>query len=188
MKKFLIYLLLLPFITTLFSSCSEDSWEDVHSQTTTDPFTLNYTYIDLLGIWNLSDMHTDVAVDLNNDGIKQNNLKEETTCFDPMAITFNDDMTFSSINARMDFAADGENTFECMGGRTDTGTWNLNGNILTLNVVINGESYTHTKELTFTGSTFKFEVTKFESQQYVTDPGNTLVSDVTIVYLEYTKI
>lgn len=187
MKNVLNYLFIISVATFLFS-CSGESLDDTVSEIQGETITVNFTYIDLIGIWNLSNMHTDVAVDLNNDGVKKTNLKEETTCFDPMAITFNGDMTFSSINSRMDFAADGANTFECMGGRTDSGTWSLDGNVLTLNGVINGSFYTHKKELTFENNTFKFNITELESQQYVKDPGNTLISDVTIVYLEYTKI
>lgn len=186
MKRFLIYPFVFP-LSLLLISCSAENINDIESVNNNETITLNFTYIDLIGQWNLSSMATDVAVDLNNDGIKKNNLKEETSCFDAMAITFNADMTFTSINSRMDFAADGDNTFECMGNRTDTGTWALDGNLLTLNGVINGSSYKHTKELSFENNTFKFNITELESQQYVKDPGNTLISDVTIVYLEYTK-
>ncbi|HSP82229.1 MAG TPA: lipocalin family protein, partial [Gillisia sp.] len=144
---------------------------------------------DLVGNWELSVMRADNPVDLNDDGASNTNLLEETSCFDLMNINLRNDMTFSSVNSRMDFQAGETNDkFLCMTPRTDSGTWKVDGDILTLKVNIGGEIFTHTKKLTLENNTFSFDVTKLESEQYVKDPGTTLVSGITVMYLTYTKV
>lgn len=192
MKKLTTKFFTLMVASMLLISCGGEDLDDAANSSFSDPIvTANIEYTQLIGKWDLFKMQTDTPVDLNNDGTGSLNLLNETSCFDVMSITFNEDMTFSSVNARMDFAAGDSNTdFACMGtGRgPDTGTWEISGDILTLTVIIDGESFTNTKSLIFDGSTFLFEVSEFESQQYVSDPGGTAISDVTIVYLGYERV
>lgn len=143
----------------------------------------------LVGYWKLSAMTADTLVDLDGDGTGNTNLLLETNCFDPMAVTFREDMTFTSVNARMDFrAGESNDKFACMGQNEVSGTWSIEGNTLTLNAYINGVDRTHTKELTLTDNTFSLPVYKWESDQYVTSSSEgTAVSEVLIVELEYTK-
>lgn len=150
--------------------------------------TANIEFSDLVGDWDLSVMKADRDIDLNKDGTYNTNLLLETTCFDPMSISFYDDKTFSSVNARLDFEAGINNDeFFCMGNRTDTGTWEIEGDVLTLNVKIDGSTYIHTKTLTFNQGVFSFDVSKDESNQYVEDPGDTSVSQILVLELEYTQ-
>lgn len=191
MKKFTSKLFTLLIATMLLLSCGAEELDVSANSSFSDPIvTANIEYTQLIGKWNLFEMRTETPVDLNNDKVGSLNLLSETSCFDAMSITFNEDMTFSSVNARMDFAAGDSNTdFTCMGtGRgPDTGTWEISGDILTLTVNIDGQSFTNTKKLTFSSTKFFFDVSEFESQQYVSDPGGTAISDVTIVYLGYEK-
>ena len=176
----------------LFASCEGNDPDESLNASFSDPLmTANIEYTQLVGKWDLFEMRTDTSVDLNNDGTGSSNLLSETSCFDQMSITFKDDKTFSSVNARMDFAAgDSNNDFACLGtGRgPDTGTWEIAGDILKLTFIINGESFTNEKQLTFSPTTFFFNISELESQQYVSDPGGTAVSDVTIIYLGYQRI
>lgn len=191
MKKLTTKFFTLLFTSLLLTSCGGEDLDDKTNSSFSGPIvTANIEYTQLVGKWDLIEMRTETLVDLNNDNIGSLNLLSETSCFDEMSITFYEDMTFSSVNARMDFAAGDSNTdFACIGtGRgPDTGTWEISGDILTLTVIIDGQSFTNTKQLTFSPTQFRFDVSELESQQYVSDPGGTAISDVTIVYLGYEK-
>lgn len=131
-------------VTMLFFACAGEGLEE---QSTIAPVvTANIEYSDLVGHWVLSVMESDADVDLNKDGDFNSNLLSETSCFKPMSIIFYADKTFSSVNARLDVKAGTHNDeFFCMGDRTDSGTWEINGEVLTLNVEINGNTYVHKK-------------------------------------------
>lgn len=190
MKKLTTKFCTLLVTTMLLTSCGGKDLDDTVASFSDPIVTANIEYTQLIGKWDLFEMRTETPVDLNNDKVGSLNLLSETSCFDAMSITFNEDMTFSSVNARMDFAAGDSNTdFACMGtGRgPDNGTWEISGDILTLTVIIDGQSFTNTKKLTFSSTKFFFDVSEFESQQYVSDPGGTAVSDVSIVYLGYNR-
>lgn len=189
MNFFLNNLIKLCCIAVLLSSCSGEDMNDLKATSVEAPIvTANIEYSDLVGDWDLSVMKADRDIDLNKDGTFNTNLLLETTCFDPMSISFYENKTFSSVNARLDFEAGTNNDeFFCMGNRADTGTWEIDGDVLTLDVEINGASYVHTKILTFNQGVFSFDVSKTESNQYVEDPGNTSVSQILVLELEYTQ-
>ena len=153
----------------------------------------NATVIDpaeMVGEWNLVHMEADTQVDLNDDGTFNTNLLVETTCYDNMNIIFADNGTFTSVNAQMTFESSVTgDKFACLGDRSpaDQGTWLIEGDQLKLTVLINGESYTHSKQINLASGEFSFSVNELESQTYVTDPGGTQASDITILYLRYKK-
>lgn len=185
------------FAVSLFLiSCSGEDMDDNQAEAFTSPIvTADVIYSDLIGKWNLTSMEVDTLVDLNNDNVGNTNLLQETDCFKDMSITFSDNegvREFSSVNARMDFrAGDTNDQFACMqtNGGPDNGTWDIDGDgNLVLYMTIDGKTYTHTKILTYSGSTFALEVTKAESQVYVTsDPTGTAVEKVTVVSVEYSR-
>ena len=142
----------------------------------------------LYGNWQLTLMRTDTPVDLDGDGTASTNLLQETDCYDNMRVEFFEDATFITQNAQMDFAAGTSGTeFECLNDRVDNGTWEIDRDLLILNILIDNEVYTDSKVIKLTGNRFSFEVTKEESDMYVNDPGNTLVSDVQVLELEYSR-
>ncbi|MEP6262298.1 MAG: DUF5004 domain-containing protein [Gillisia sp.] len=189
MKKFIKNSMLICFSAILFSSCSGEDLDDKDAELLNTKMLVYIASEDLVGNWELSVMRANTPVDLNDDGAGNTNLLEETSCFDVMNINLRNDMTFSSVNSRMDFqAGDTHDKFLCMAPRTDIGTWHVDGDILTLNVNIGGTIYTHTKKLTMENNKFSFDVTKLESQQYVKDPGNTVASGITVMYLTYIKV
>lgn len=189
MKNFLKNSLLLYCTAVLFLSCAGEDLDDKDAELLNAKMLVYIASEDLVGNWELSVMRADTPVDLNDDGASNTNLLEETSCFDLMNINLRNDMTFSSVNSRLDFQAGETNDkFLCMDPRTDQGTWGVEGDVLTLKVNIGGTIYTHTKKLTMENNTFSFNVTELESQQYVKDPGNTVASGIMVMYLTYTKV
>lgn len=142
----------------------------------------------LYGNWQLTVMLADTPVDLNNDGEANTNLLLETDCFDDMRIEFFENATFFTENAQMSFISGASgNEFECLSYRQDDGFWEIIRDDLILSVIIENVIYQETKRIRLTGNRFTFEVTEEESDMYVIDPGNTLVSDIQIIELEYTR-
>uniref|UniRef100_UPI0024908FBE DUF5004 domain-containing protein n=1 Tax=Croceibacter atlanticus TaxID=313588 RepID=UPI0024908FBE len=125
----------------LFFSCDND---DSSSNLIEPTPTLNGTYI-------LTTINADVPVDLNNDDITNTNLLEETSCFDIMEVNFNTDGSFSAINSKLDFNGGASGNEVTCTTRTDSGTWSLTENELTLSVIIAGTTITETKEILLTG-------------------------------------
>ncbi|MCH4821994.1 lipocalin family protein [Gramella lutea] len=142
----------------------------------------------LYGNWQLSVMLADTPVDLNADGEANTNLLLETDCFDDMRIEFFENATFFTENAQMSFSPGiSSNQFECLSNRQDDGFWEIIRDDLILSVIIENVIYQETKRIRLTGNRFTFDVTEEESDMYVNDPGNTLVSDIQIIELEYSR-
>ena len=184
-----------PKITLLFAlallifSCSKEDEADSNSSFKTSNFAASINPDDLVGEWKLTSMQADTLVDLNKDGTGDENLLNESSCFNDMKVIFNQDRTFSTTNARLDFNG-GPNNAEliCVKNRVDFGTWDIDGTDLILNIEIDGTIYTDRKPLNYTTSTFGFDVSKAESNIYVTDPGDTSASKIRILALEYTRV
>lgn len=152
----------------------------------------NLTIIDrdsMVGEWQLTTMKADTLVDLDGDGIGHENILEETTCFDTMGVTFREDGTFTTVNSKLDFNY-GANAdeFKCLSGRTDHGTWDVENDELILDLQINGEVYTDRKIIGKEADSFGFDVSKFESSQYVEDPGDSHASHILVLAVEYTRV
>ena len=175
-------------LAVIFTACEKENLEagDENLQVTN----LTITKSDLEGEWELSGMIADEPVDLNNDGVSSYNLLDEASCFDRMNAVFNNDGSFSTINGRLDFnSGENKDSFTCGNDRQDFGSWDLkDDNILMLTMTINGQDYTHEKDLQLDGNTFSFEISKMESDEYVDDPGDSQASHVRILSLEYTRI
>ncbi len=185
------------FILVIFLlSCSK---EDVAADSTfkSSNFATTINPENLVGEWKLSAMTSDTLVDLNNDGILDKNLLNESLCFNDMNIIFNQvtqadgsvKREFSTINGRLDFngGATGKEVV-CAKNRVDFGTWSIEGTDLILNISIDGTIYTERKVLNYNTTTFAFDITKAESKAYVSDPGNTSASKITILALEYSRV
>jgi len=180
--------LLLILVISLFS-CSKEDNSNADSTFKTSNFATSINPDDLVGEWNLSEMQADTLVDLNQDGTGNNNLLNESSCFNDMKIIFNQDKTFSTINAHLDFDGGTSNAeFVCVKNRVDFGTWDIDVTDLILNISIDGTIYTQRKPLNYNTSTFAFDVSKAESNLYVTDSGDTSASKIRILALEYTRI
>ena len=143
----------------------------------------------LYGKWVVSEMISDKPVNLDNNSSSSTNILHETDCFKDMNIIFNSNGQFSTRNSQMDFAAGtGNDDFKCLdSNRVDRGTWQIEGDKLTLNMSIDEKIYSQTKRIQLNGDKFNFSVSKMESAQYVTDPGTTEASAIRILSIEYKK-
>jgi len=191
----------LPSITLIIAlsflsfSCTMEDTADSNSFKSSN-FSATIDSDDLIGEWNLSAMQADTLVDLNQDGTGDNNLINESACFNDMKVTFNKETKadgsvvreFATTNARLDFNGGTTNAeFVCVKNRVDFGTWDVEGTDLILNINIDGTIYTDRKPLNYNTTTFAFDVSKAESNIYVTDPGDTSASKIRILSLEYTR-
>ncbi len=180
---------LLFVLSSLIFACSKEEDADSNSSFKTSNFAASINPDDLVGEWKLSAMQADTLVDLNNDGTGDKNLLNESSCFNDMKVIFNQDKTFSTTNARLDFnGGTGNSEFVCVKNRVDFGTWDIEGTDLILNISIDGTIYTDRKTLNYTTTTFGFDVSKAESNVYVSDPGDTSASKIRILALEYTRV
>ncbi|MDT0646986.1 lipocalin family protein [Zunongwangia sp. F260] len=142
----------------------------------------------LYGEWGISKLITDTPVDLNGDGSLNTNILLETNCFKSMAITFKSNSKFTTTNSQMNFEAGTDSdAFACLEDRKDRGSWQIEGNKLTLNISIDGEIYSQTKTISLNDGKFEFDVSRMESAAYVNDPGTTDASGITIISIEYEK-
>ncbi|MGY5851534.1 DUF5004 domain-containing protein [Salegentibacter sp. F14] len=176
-------------VLVIFLGSCEPSSEDVMA---VDISQTNLTVIDrdsMVGEWRLTTMQADTLVDLDDDGIGHENILEETTCFDTMGVTFFADGTFTTVNSKLDFnyGVNGDE-FKCLSGRTDHGTWDVENDELILNLEINGEVYSDRKIINKEADRFGFDVSKFESSQYVDDPGDSHASHILVLAVEYTRV
>lgn len=176
-NKYILKSTLYIGVLFLFFSCDND---DSSSNLIEPTPILNGTYI-------LTTLNADVPVDLNNDDITNTNLLEETSCFDIMEVNFNTDGSFSAINSKLDFNGGASGNEVTCTTRTDSGTWSLTENALTLSVIIAGSTITETKEISLTDTTFSFNVTESEIDAYVEDTSESSSSSITELFLEYTK-
>lgn len=189
MKKFMNFqgMAFALLITLFLTSCEAES---IEASAEIQETNLTVTKSELEGEWELTGMIADDPVDLNNDGVASFNLLDEASCFDRMNAVFNNDGSFSTINGRLDFnSGENQDEFTCGTDRQDFGTWDLKDeNVLMLTLTINGQSYTHNKNLDFNGDTFAFEISKFESDEYVDNQEESVAKDVRILYLEYSRV
>ncbi len=181
------YLSISFFVGLIFTSCTTDS-DVMNSEELKVSNATAINPADLIGSWDLSKMLADSAVDLDKNGSSSTNLLDETTCFNTMSITFEEGGAFNSNNATMTFeGGESLDQFRCLDDRQDKGYWKVENNELVLMMLFDGDTITHRKPLDMTSNTFSFDVNRLESEQYVTDPGNTSASNIRILELEYTR-
>lgn len=193
--KFYKVTLILALVVLSFACSKEDATDNDSFKTSNFAASINPD--DLVGEWKLSAMQADTLVDLNQDGTGDINLINESSCFNDMKVIFSKETKadgsvvkeFSTTNARLDFNGGTTNAeFVCVKNRVDFGTWDVEGTDLILNINIDGTIYTDRKPLNYNTSTFAFDISKAESNVYVSDPGDTSASRIRILALEYTRV
>lgn len=112
------------------------------------------TDVGLAGTYNLTGYTFDEAVDVNLDGTASTDFFAELPCFTAVA-TFNANGSFTSVTDEIvfDITPTGA-TVDCGDPESNTGTWSLSGNQLT--VVSDGD--TDVQEITLTASTITYEI------------------------------
>lgn len=142
----------------------------------------------LIGTWNILTMESDVAVDLNSDGVESTAILSESTCFDSMYFEFSANGTVGTQQARLSFP-NGE--MVCDGDGFYTAEYTVSGNTLTVNAEIDGQPVTFTKTVGLSsdanGEYLHVALEDFEVDQFVSDPGNTVVSDIQRIEITYKR-
>lgn len=191
MKKIALNLFALTVAATFSMSCST---ETIHEETSS----LNATATvfegqdiqqnQLVGTWKIVSMTSDVAVDLNADEKSSIELLDETTCFDPMYFDFNAQGVVETEQARTSFT---EEAVTCDGTGVYTAAYEVSGNDLTVYVEINGDIYPLTKTIGLSsdgnGEYLHVAIEDYEVGQFVSDPGNTIASDIKRIEIVYKK-
>ena len=87
----------------------------------------------IVGAYTMTAFNTGIPTDLNNDGTASINQMTETTCFNNSILTLNADYTFNATQNGLDISATATTSImECYSDPLLSGTWALNGTILTL--------------------------------------------------------
>jgi hypothetical protein len=118
--------LLSVFTLMTFSSCNIEPLDSDLLGNVINPDSVAGTY-------RMTAFNTGIPTDLNNDGTTSTNQMLETTCFNNNFITINPNGTFIATSKGVDVSASA--TLECYTDPDITGTWVLNGTVLTLQFV-----------------------------------------------------
>lgn len=191
MKKIALNLFALTVAATFATGCSTEAINEENSALNATATVFEGQDIQqnqLIGTWNIFSMTADVAVDLNNDGSSSTDLLAETTCFDPMYFDFNAEGVVETEQGRISVL---ENMVECDGTGIYTAAYEVAGNELTVTAEINGESYPIKKTIGLSndanGEYLHVAIEEYEVEQIVSDPGNTIASDIKRIEIVYKK-
>ena len=111
----------------------------------------------ITGTYLLTAFNSSITVDLNGDGIRSTNQLDETNCFNGNTLTLSADNTFIATSKGLDIVTNGtNNVIECFVDPNTTGTWELNGSILSLSYTESGNVYTDEYEVS--GSTLTYSI------------------------------
>lgn len=122
MKKFLS----LMAIALVIVACGNDDDSSENSEAS------------IVGAFVLVEMNLEEPIDLDENGTSSSNLLDEAPCFDSL-VTFSANQTYEASSDVLEvfFTSDSEGnesiTVDCFGPFDETGTYTLEGNVLTIN-------------------------------------------------------
>ena len=154
----------------------------------------DYNFTDLVGLWKMYSMSSlETTVDFDKDGVRTNDLLEETDCFDDMYFDFKETGVVDTRQSRLYFSA-ATGMFSCQTTGDYDATYAVQGNELTINFNVENQQYTETKTIsiyTEDGNEFlKVSLIKEETNSAVyvaNDPGNTVASNIQKIEMVYIK-
>ncbi len=188
MKKIIQNSIFILFSTFILFSCSGDDLELTSANYNAK---LLKTFIydsDLVGEWKIKSMLVNKKIDLNADGESNEDLLRETSCFEEMIYTFKGDKTFTIINPTLELTMlDDEDSFNCQPPATISGKWSIKDDTLILFIRTNGADLVERKHLVLTDDLFYLEINEKESMQFINDKGNSSVSGLSVVVLEFKR-
>lgn len=188
MKKIIPNSILLFFALSLISCSGEDL--DNNGSTDYNAKMLDVFIYDseLVGEWEVDAMITDRQTDLNGDGESNYDLLMESSCFEKMVYTFKGDKTFTIINPILELTKrDNKDEFNCQNPTTISGKWTIKDDMLTLYIKKNNVEYQEKKHLVLLENHFYLEINKNESKEFINDKGNSSVSGLSVVALEFER-
>ncbi|MEG9327197.1 lipocalin family protein [Salinimicrobium catena] len=191
MKKIALNLLSLAVATTLFVGCSTDTLTEENSSLNATATVFEGQDIQqnqLVGTWIIESMTSNIAVDLDANGSSSVDLLTETTCFDGMYFDFNAEGIVETEQGRISIL---EDRVECDGSGVYTAGYEVSGNTLSVTAEINGQTVTLTKTIGLSsdasGEYLHVAIEDYEVEQIVSDPGNTVASDIERIEIVYKK-
>ena len=135
------------FTLMTFSSCNVEPLDSDLLGNVINPASIAGTY-------RMTAFNTGIPTDLNHDGTTSKNQMLETSCFNNNFVTINPNGTFTATSKGVDVSASA--TLECYTDPDITGTWVLNGTVLTLSYV---DASVQTSEMfSVTGNTLTYSV------------------------------
>ena len=190
MKKIIQNSIFILFLPLLFISCSPEEVENITAANYNAQVVKSFIYdSDMVGEWKLQAMVANKDIDLDGDGELNNDLLNETSCFENMSYTFRGNKTFTIVNATLELKAQNEkDEFKCQSATTISGKWSIKDDMLTLYIKKNNQEYTEQKHLIYTKDQFFIEINQYESQDYINDKGNSSAAGLSVVALEFKRI
>lgn len=154
----------------------------------------DYSFTDLVGLWTMYSMSSlETTVDFDQNGMRTNDLLEETNCFDDMYFDFKETGVVDTRQSRLYFSA-ATGMFSCQSTGDYDATYTVSGNQLSVTFNVDGQQYTETKTIaiyTENGNEFlKVTLTNQETDSAVyvaDDPGNTVASEIQKIEMIYIK-
>lgn len=129
------FLNLLAIFTLVITGCSKNDDEDVAPAPVATP----------VGTYKLTAFNVSTAQDLNGDGTSSVNQMNESICLNNSFLVLNADNTFAYNDKGIEITSDGvTDEITCYNDGNITGTWSINGSVLTLNSNGTMETYTYT--------------------------------------------
>lgn len=156
----------------VITSCTSDD----NNQVTT------LTDADVIGEWQLIEINSDPAIDIENDGTTDTNLMLQTTCFDGWGLDFDANGTLTADYAEIEIDPNAIASLICT-PQTDTGTYNISGNNLTVSATIDGTTETQTIAITITNNVMSILVTESDITSFFAIPDGEIYSE--LVSLEF---
>lgn len=191
MKKIALNLFVLTVAATFSIGCSTETINEETSSLNATATVFEGQDIQqnqLVGTWKIVSMTSNVAVDLNADGSNSADLLDETTCFDPMYFSFDAQGTVETEQGRISVL---EDRVECDGVGTYTATYEVSGNALAVTADFDGQPVTFTKTIGLSsdasGEYLHVALEDHEVDQVISDPGNTVASDIERIEVVYKK-
>ncbi len=191
MKKIALNLFALTVAATLSIGCSTETINEESSSLNATATVFEGQDIQqnqLVGTWKIVSMTSDVAVDLNADENRNTDLLAESICFDNMYFAFNAEGTIITEQSRISFT---EEAMECDGTGVYSATYEVSGNTLSVTADYDGQPVTFTKTVGLSsdsnGEYLHVALEDYEVDQVVSDPGNTVASDIERIEIVYKK-
>ena len=189
MKKLFQNSIFILFFPVFLISCSGEDVEDLTSANYNAQVVKTFIYdSDLVGEWKLQSMIADRQIDLNGDGELNNDLLNESSCFENISYTFRGNKTFTIRNSTLELKAlNDKDEFKCLPATTISGKWSIKDDMLTLYIRKNNQEYTEQKHLIYTKDQFFIEINQYESRDYIIDKGNNSAAGLSVVAVEFIR-
>ena len=168
---------------TLFSCAAEEMQTETEELKAAN--LVMYETQDLVGIWDLVSMQSDVAIDLNGDNTSNTDILKETECFNLMAYDFKADGNVNTSQAKLHFNTSGITSCE---KAEYSSTYTIDNDVLKVSFEDkNGITVNPGKQIRLTDNKQMLHITleRVEATAYIkSDSGNSteVITKITTIY------